>query len=79
MAEFNVGDKVRIKNKADWPTKPGFVFKNAEGMVIHSDFDELMEEFQSNMVFVQLDKTEENAKQYKDIGLWFLTDDLEKM
>ena len=78
MAKFNVGDKVRIKDKPDWPTPPGFVFKNAEGTVIHSEFDELMMDFQPHLVFVQLDKVGKNANQYKDIGLWFLTDDVEK-
>ena len=78
MAKFDVGDRVRIKNQPDWPTPPGFMFANAEGTVVNSDFDELMGEFQPYLVFVRLDKVGKNAKQYKDIGLWFLSDVVEK-
>ena len=78
MAKFNTGDKVRIKDQPGWPSPPGFVFANAEGTVVNSDFDELMVEFQPYLVFVRLDKVGKNAKQYKDIGLWFLSDVVEK-
>ena len=77
MAKFNIGDKVRIKDQPDWPDPPGFVFANAQGTVVHSDFDELMGDFE-HLVFVQLDKVSDKAKVYKDIGLWFLADYVEK-
>lgn len=79
MAKFNIGDKVRIKEQKDWPTPAGFRFAGAEGTVVHSDFDELMEEFQQHMVCVKLEKAENNAKEYLvDTGFWFLTDEVEK-
>ena len=78
MAQFNIGDRVRIKDEKDWPSPPGFVFANAEGIVVHSDFDELMGDFEPYLVFVQLDKVGNNAKQYKDVALWFRTEQLEK-
>lgn len=77
MAKFNIGDKVRIKDQPGWPNPPGFAFANAQGTVAHSDFDELMGDYE-HLVFVQLDKVGEKAKAYKDIGLWFLTDQVEK-
>ena len=79
MAKLNIGDKVRIKAERDWPTPPGFVFANAEGTVIHSDFDELMEEFEPHLVFIKLEKVGNNAKEYKDIGLWFRSEQVEKI
>ena len=77
MAQFNIGDKVRIKDQPDWPEPPGYAFANAEGTVAHSDFDELMVDFK-HLVFVKLDKVGNKAKVYKDVGLWFLTDQVEK-
>ena len=79
MAKFNIGNKVRIKKKSDWPTPPGFRFAGAEGTVVHSDFDELMGEFQPHMVCVKIEKAGANAKEYVvDTGFWFLTDEVEK-
>jgi len=78
MANFNVGDKVRIKERADWPKPPGYLFANAEGTVEHSDFDELMTDFQ-HVVFIKLEKVGDKAKVYKGIGLWFLTDIVERI
>ena len=77
MAKFNIGDKVRIKDQPDWPNPPGFVFADAQGTVVHSYFDELMEDYE-HLVFVRLDKVGDKAKVYKDVGLWFLTDQVEK-
>jgi hypothetical protein len=77
MAKFNIGDKVRIKDQPDWPKPPGFVFADAQGTVVHSDFDELMGDYE-HLVFVRLDRVGDKAKVYKDIGLWFLTDQVEK-
>lgn len=77
MAQFKVGDKVKIKNQADWPNPPGFAFAGAEGTVAHSDFDELMEKYE-HLVFVHLDKVSDKAKAYQNVGLWFLTDQVAK-
>jgi hypothetical protein len=77
MSQFKNGDKVRIKDQADWPKPPGFVFAGAEGTVAHSDFDELMEDY-DHLVFVQLDKVGAKAEAYKNVGLWFLADQVAK-
>jgi hypothetical protein len=80
MAKFRTGDKVRIKDQPDWPTPPGYRFAGAEGTVIESDFDELLEEFLSHMVFVKLEKAGGQAKEYVvDAGFWFLTEYVEKI
>lgn len=77
MAQFQIGDKVRIMDQADWPKPPGFVFAGAEGTVMHSDFDEVMEDYE-HLVFVKLDKVGDKAEEYKNVGLWFLTDQVAK-
>lgn len=77
MAQFKIGDKVRIKDQADWPKPPGFVFAGAEGTVAHSDFDDVMEDY-GHLVFVKLEKVSNKAEAYKDVGLWFLTDQVAK-
>jgi hypothetical protein len=80
MAKFRTGDSVRIKDRPDWPTPPGYRFAGAEGTVIESDFDELMEEFLPHMVFIKLKKTGEQAKEYVvDAGFWFLTEYVERI
>jgi hypothetical protein len=77
---FKTGDKVRIKDQPGWPTPPGYRFAGAEGMVIESDFDELMEEFLPHMVFVKLGKAGGQAQEYVvDAAFWFLTEYVEKI
>lgn len=78
MAKFNIGDKVRIKDREDWPKQPGYAFANAEGIVAHSDFDELMGNYE-HLVFIVLEKLSDKAKVYNGIGLWFLSDNVEKI
>ena len=34
MAEINVGDRVRIKNRPDWLTPPGYRLAGSEGIVM---------------------------------------------
>lgn len=77
MAQFKVGDKVKINAPAGWPNPPGFAFDGAEGTVAHSDFDELMEKYE-HLVFVTLNKVDDKAKAYQDVGLWFPTDQVAK-
>jgi hypothetical protein len=33
MNNFKVGDRVRIKDRTDWPAPPGYRLANAEGVV----------------------------------------------
>lgn len=79
MAKYNIGDKVRIKNRPDWPSDPGYRFAGAEGTVVHSDFDELLEDYLPHMVCVKLEKVGKDAKEYAvENGFWFLTEYVEK-
>jgi hypothetical protein len=79
MATFSVGARVRIKNRPDWPSPPGYIFANAEGTVVASDFDEVMGEFQPYLVFVKLEKVGEAAKTYNGNSFWFLTEFMERI
>ena len=54
MAEIKVGDKVRIKDRPDWVSPPGYKLANSEGRVIQVGEPELFEGF----VEIQLEKTE---------------------
>ena len=33
MAEIKVGDRVRVKDRPDWPSPPGYQMANTEGEV----------------------------------------------
>ena len=58
MADIKIGDKVRIKDRTDWPSPPGYKLANSEGTVVKwFDYVEPMEEFQ-DYVHVKLEKTE---------------------
>ena len=46
MAKYNVGDKVRVKDRKDWPTPPGYKLANSEGTVVNvTEWHEILEEF----------------------------------
>jgi len=56
MIEVKVGDRVRIKDRPDWPNPPGYRLKNSEGTVVEwFEWDEPMAEFQ-DCIHVKLDK-----------------------
>ena len=58
MAEINIGDRVRIKNREEWPSPPGYRLANLEGKVVKVwGWEEVYEEFQ-DYIMVQLDKIE---------------------
>ena len=61
MAEFKIGDKVRIKDRTDWPSPPGYRLANAEGVVAKwNDLEEVMADFQ-DFIYVRLDKDKDKA------------------
>jgi hypothetical protein len=33
MADIKIGERVRIKDRPDWPTPPGYRLANSEGIV----------------------------------------------
>ena len=77
MAKYNVGDKVRVKDRKDWPTPPGYRLTNSEGTVVKvAEWEETLEEFQE-YVKVQIEKTKADIK----IGteLLFREENLEKI
>jgi hypothetical protein len=58
MAKIELGDKVRIKDRKDWPTPPGYRLANSEGTVVKiCEWMELLDEF-PEYVKVQIEKTE---------------------
>jgi hypothetical protein len=79
MARVKVGDKVRVKNRKDWPSPPGYRLANAEGTVIKwVEWDETMAEFQ-DYALVKLEKTAAGAKEYIGKAEVFRVEDLKKI
>lgn len=79
MAEIKVGDKVRVKDKKDWPSPPGFILANAEGTVIKwVEDDEIMGGFE-DFIYVHLEKAVGEGKVYIDHDVYFQVEDLEKV
>ncbi|MCX8031903.1 MAG: MaoC family dehydratase N-terminal domain-containing protein [Thermoleophilia bacterium] len=79
-AQFAVGDKVRLRPKAEWPNPPGFRFAGAEGTVVKwVEYDEPMKEFQGLVVCVRIDRASGEAEPYVGSTLMFLSSDLERV
>jgi hypothetical protein len=77
MAEFKTGDKVRITNRKNWPSPPGYPMANTEGTVCELwATEEVLKDFQ-DFVNVRIDKTKAKV----DIGttLIFRRENLEKI
>jgi hypothetical protein len=74
-----VGDRVRIKDQADWPSPPGYRLANAEGIVVQplaTEWDEVMEDFQE---YVQICLEESAVEEYIGKTTTFRVEDLEKI
>ena len=79
MADIKAGDRVRIKDRKDWPTPPGYAFANAEGTVVTwSEYEGVMDEFQ-DYVHIKIEKAYVAAKVYIDSVFPFQVDTLEKI
>ena len=80
MADINVGDRVRIKDKKDWVSPPGFIFANAEGTVVKwTDMDEQWKGYEE-FIYVQIEKAEGAAEVYvKSNPKIFMIEDIEKI
>jgi hypothetical protein len=77
MAKITIGDRVRIKDREDWPKPPGYRFTNSEGTVVKwVEWQELLEDFQS-FAYVHIEKSE--AKEYIGSSMYFLVESLEKI
>ena len=47
MAEVKLGDRVRIKDRANRPSPPGYIFANAGGTVTKwIEYEEVIEDYQ---------------------------------
>jgi hypothetical protein len=69
MSVIKTGDMVRIKDRSDWPSPPGYQLANSEGNVIS-----VREE--DGLVIVRLVKT--GVDILKDTALAFRLDAIEK-
>ena len=79
MAEFKAGDKVRIKDRKDWPSPPGYLFANAEGTVVNwIDWEEPLEEFQ-DYAYVSIEKAGTGAEEFIGKCEFFRVTSLEKI
>ena len=79
MADINVGDRVRIKERKDWPSPPGYIMANAEGTVVKwAEYEEITNDFQ-DYFHIKLDKAEGAAKIYVGHTFPFQVENLEKM
>lgn len=62
MAEIKIGDRVRIKDRKDWPTPPGYKLANSEGVAVKiCEWEEVLEEF-PEYVKVKIEKTRADVK-----------------
>jgi hypothetical protein len=60
MAELKVGDRVRVKNRADWPLPPGYRLANSEGVVCKI-WEEAGPEGYRQYVAVKFDRTRKDV------------------
>jgi len=62
MAKIKLGDKVRIKDRKDWPTPPGYRLAGSEGTAVSiCEWTEVLEEFPEYFK-VQIEKTKAGIK-----------------
>jgi hypothetical protein len=79
MATIKVGDKVRIKDRAHWPSPPGYRFANAEGTVVKwVEYDETMEDFK-DFVYVHIEKAQGEGNVYIGNNMFFFAENVEKI
>lgn len=77
MVEFKEGDKVRIKDRKDWPVP--YRYANGEGTVVKwIEWDELMDEFR-DFTYIHLEKADGDGKAYIGKYLLFPSETLEKI
>lgn len=78
MSEIKIGDKVRLSSNPQYPC-PGYVLGDAEGTIINwLEWEELMEGFE-DYVYVKIDKTGKEGKEFIGKCEFFLKSDIQKM
>ena len=79
MAKIKVGDRVKIKDRTQWPSPPGYRFAKAEGTVVKwVEYDETMEDFH-DFVYVHIEKAQGEGKVYIGNNMFFLAENVEKI
>jgi len=79
MGEIKVGDRVRIKDRANWPAPPGYGLAHAEGRAVKwLEYEEVMEEF-SEFILVEIEDAEGEGKVYIGNRMFFQEESLEKI
>ena len=77
MADIKPGDKVRIKDRKDWPSPPGYKLANSEGTVIKwIEWQEILEEFQ-DYAHIKIEKSD--VKEFIGKTTVFKVENLEKI
>jgi hypothetical protein len=77
MSDLKTGDKVRIKDRSNWPTPPGYPLANSEGIVVGLwETEEATKDF-PDYVNVRIDKTKSWAE--PGTTLVFRRENLEKI
>ena len=78
MSDVNIGDKVKIKERQDWPTPPGYRLAGAEGTVLKwAEWEKPIKDFK-NFRLVRIDNAEGEGKFFIGRNLFFRIDNLEK-
>jgi hypothetical protein len=70
MSKFKIGDEVRIKDRSDWPSPPGYRLANSEGAITSIKAEE-------GFVTIRLLKTNTNIP--KDTILTLRLENVEKV
>lgn len=77
MDNIKIGDNVRVQDRKNWPTPPGYRLADSEGTVVKwVEFDEVMEDFQ-NYAHVRIEKS--RAEEYVGLTMVFRTENLVKL
>jgi len=75
MASIQTGNKVRIKDRKDWPKPPGYRLANAEGTVLKAETEGDFQDY----ILVQLEKAEGEGRAYIGKNLYFRVENLRKI
>ncbi len=76
---FQVGDRIIVNGRPEWPDPPGYRFTGAEGTVVRwVEYDEVLLGF-SDYVYVRIDKAGDRGAAYEGGRYCFHADNLIKV
>ena len=79
MDNIKMGDRVRVKDRADWPSPPGYRLAKAEGTVVkYVEDEEVLGEFKQ-YVHVKLERADGEGNVYIGNSMCFRLENLEKI